>query len=554
MSTDLTQQIKEMQDQSRISSELVVTTIEDMVRDAYERQFGTLENCEIEIVDYQLTVWAYKFIVAEDELEDPATQISYEDALLEDENCKIGDSLKLEIDLKSFSQRAINIGKQRSHQTFREIQKDSLYAEYKAKEGQLIKGYVTRERDGNLFVNVGNDKEGILPARYQSNKEQYSYKDSIRVLVYEVKKEGNNVNVVLSRTHPDFVKRICEIEIPEIASGIVTIERIAREPGYRTKIAVKSNRDNIEPVGVSVGQKGIRVQNIVAELSNEKVDILAYSPDPQTFVKNALSPAQINTVYILDREKKRTLAIVEDNQLALSIGKNGQNVRLANKLVDWSIEVKTESQAIEEGLIKDVDELSSDFFNQGEEIQDISELVDLDERVIEILKNNGIELIESLISLEEEELKKISGLTEENISLILKVIDDSIEIVDDEDEEEDYDDETDDDDVEDEEIVDTDADDDDSADDAEQATDESEEVAAEEESSDDADEVADEESDEQEISDDEDEEEIEYHCPECDAVITIDDDACPNCGIGLSFEEEDDEEDDEDRGIDHGGN
>ncbi len=509
MSIDLSAEIREMQQERGISEELVISTIVKMVEDAYEREFGTLENCEVELENESLRVLARKTIVLEEELEDPAVQISLESVVSEVEGCEVGDELLIELNPKDFSQRSVNVGKQRGKQSLREIEKDTIYSEYKEKEGQLIQGYVQRSKDGNLFVDIGR-VEGILPRRYQSPRERYERGDRIRVLVWEVRKDSGSVGVVLSRSHTELVERICEIEIPEIAEGIVKIERIVREVGYRTKIAVRSVREDVEPVGACVGPRGIRIQNIVSELDSEKIDVLMYSPDPQSFAKNALSPAQVKDVYLIDSSKKKILAITDESQLALAIGKSGQNVRLANRLVDWNIDVKTEEQAIEEGLLQEAEETANELFNyESEEIENISDLVGLDERVIELLKNNGIELIESLLSFSDEGLRKLEGLTEQDVEMIQTAVRELIVedgLTEGEVEEESFEDEP---------------------------------VLESEPESEVDEELSEEESDGAEESL---EEIVEYHCPECDVVITLEMDSCPGCGIGLSFEEVEEDE------------
>jgi N utilization substance protein A len=292
----------------------------------------------------------------------------------------------------------------------------------------------------------------------------------------------------------------------------VEIFKIVREPGYRTKLAVYSNREDIDPVGACVGMKGVRIQAIVRELEGEKIDILKYDTDPRFFIKNALSPAEVENVFILDESKRQALAVVKENQLSLAIGKQGLNVRLANRLVDWNIDVKTEEQFSEMDISeKSKQELHALFgeIENEEEITRIAELPDISERLAQILYENGIELIESLIQLTPEEMARLEGITAQDVVTIQSIISEDLDIIEESEEE-----------IEEEEY--------------EEEAEEAEESA---EASFEAEEYAEGEPAGEEV----------YECPECGHPITIDMTSCPNCGVGLSFEiqEEESEEDSE---------
>ena len=356
-------------------------------------------------------------------------------------------------------------------------------------------GYFQREdmregkNKGTIYVDLGK-VEGILPKRNQSPREHFEKNDRIRALVTEVKKTnsrgGPGLQLVLSRTDSDFVRRIMEHEIPETYDKTVEIYKIVREPGYRTKIAVYSHREDIDPVGACVGQKGLRIQAVIRELDGEKVDILKYDPDPVEFIKNALSPAEVSSVMILDADKRQALACVPESQFSLAIGKQGLNVRLANRLVDWNIDVKTEEQYEEcTQLIAESRKAAEELFaNETATISTLAELPEVDQAAVAILKENGIEdIAQFLEACENGSIEEIEGLSAESIAAIQKLIDVEVEVVE-------------------EEAVD--------------------EAAASEE-------------DEAEY------EEEEYFCPECNAKITIDMTECPNCHIGLSFEVVDEE-------------
>ncbi|MDC7223742.1 MAG: transcription termination factor NusA [Spirochaetales bacterium] len=489
MISDFADAIRGLQDERGISEELVLRTVEEFLLAAYKRKFGTDENAVVkfDLENTGVAIYAKKRIVDEDDFYDPVSEIVLEEALELSEECELGDELLIEIDTSEFDRVAVQSAKQKARQNLREIQKDTLYSEFKDKEGEMIIGYYQREKNGNIFVDLGKT-EGILPRKYQSPREEYSQGDRIKAYIFEVNKTQSGLQIVLSRTHTEFVRCLFELEVPEIYDKTVEVHKIVREPGYRTKIAVYSTRDEVDPIGACVGLKGVRIQSIVRELEGEKIDILRYDPEPTSFIKNALSPARVLDVIVLSGAKRQAMAIVPDDQLSLAIGKQGLNVRLANRLADWNIDVKTEQQFAEmeysQEISREASSLFDDMEGEGEEITRISELPGLSQRVASVLVENGIELIEALVAMDLGELSNIQGITEEDISEIRSVIEDAVEIVEDDQdfEEEEY-----------------------------------EENEAEE----------------------------EYECPECGAAITLDMEACPSCGVGLSFEIEGEEDDTE---------
>lgn len=498
MNADFADSIRQIQSDRGITEELVLATIEEFLMAAYKKTFGTSDNAVVNFSEAggEVAIYAKKIIVDNDDLYDPVAEIELAEALELVEECEIGDELLIEIDPKDFDRGAVQSAKQKARQNLREIQKDTLYSEFKDKVGEMIIGYFQREKNGTIFVDLGKT-EGILPRRFQSPREEYHHGDRIKAMIAEVKKAPTGLEIILSRSHGEFVKRIFELEVPEIYDGTVEIFKIVREPGYRTKVAVYSTRDDVDPVGACVGLKGVRIQAIVRELEGEKIDILKYDNDPLTFMRNALSPAEVQDIIVLDGSKRQALAIVPEQQLSLAIGKQGLNVRLANRLVDWNIDVKTEAQFQEMDISLEISRAASDLFSgigEGEEeITRISELPDISERLVSVLKENGIELIETLISLTTGELEGLTGLTPTDVEQIQKIIEDNVEII--ESEEENLDEVT--------------------------ENDESEET----------------------VESGEAEEEVEtYECPECSQPITADMDACPSCGVGLSFEVEEVEE------------
>ena len=328
------------------TEESVKQTIENALKSAYKRTYGTSDNAIVKFAEDMSDVAIYSRKTVVDGVYDPVTEIELEEAQKLSDDVELGDEIDILEDPKSFDRSAVSTGKQTAHQGLNETIKDSLYNQYKDKVGEMINGYFQRERNGNIFVDLGNagKLEGYLPVKFQSPRETYEQGDRIKAIIVDLKKTTSGLQIVLSRSDPRLVQIVMELEIPEIADGTVKIEKCVREAGYRTKMAVSTVREEIDPVGACVGTKGVRIQNVIRELLGEKIDVLRYDADPAVFIQNALSPAQVNRVVILDAEKKQALAIVDDSQFSLAIGKQGQNVRLANRLCDWNIDVKTEEQ------------------------------------------------------------------------------------------------------------------------------------------------------------------------------------------------------------------
>jgi len=487
LGTDMSQAIRQLNQDRGIPEELILRTIEDTLIAAYRHRFKNADNAIVRFDEenVEVSLFAKKKIVEQDGVYDPVIEIELGEAKEIEPDAEIGDEILVEIDPKQFDRIAVQTAKQKTHQSIKDIQKDSLYSEFKDKEGEIIIGYYQRERNGTIYVDIGKI-EGVLPKKNQSPREIYHLNDRIKALITEVKRESSGLQIVLSRTHTDFVRAIFELEVPEVYDKTVEIHKIVREPGFRTKLAVYSNREDVDPVGACVGLKGVRIQAVIKELEGEKIDILKYDPDPRRFIKNALSPAEVRDVIILDEGKHQALAVVNDSMLSLAIGKQGLNVRLANRLVDWNIDVKTESQFAEMDIAAEsrraVSELFGDTDSIDDEISRINELPGVDARVAQILLDNGIDFIEDFIGQSQEELEA-KGLKPAELEKLRKLIEEYVEIVEEEP--------------------------------AEESHEEAEEETAEAE---------------------------EYECPECGAKITVEMTTCPSCGIGLSFEYEEEEE------------
>ncbi len=431
MSSQMALAIRQLIQERGISEELVMHTIEDTLLAAYKRKYGTVDNAVVRFAEdaSQVSIYAQRRIVEEEDLEDPALEISLQEALAYNDDAEIGDELLIEINPRDFDRVSIQSAKQKARQSLREIQKDTLYSEFKDREGELIVGYYQRERNGTIFVDLGRT-EGILPRRYQSPREVYRPSDRVRAMIFEVEKSPLGLQIVLTRTHTEFVKKIFELEVPEIYDRTIEIHKMVREPGYRTKMSVYSSRDDVDPVGACVGMRGVRIQTVVRELEGEKIDVLRYDPDARSFITEALKPAEVEQVIILDEAKRQALAVVPETQFSLAIGKQGLNVRLANRLTDWSIDVRTRSQVNELDLGSESQRAAAALFGEvQEEITDVAELPGIEPRVAAALKVAGIELIETLVAMDAARLGAVPALTAHDVADLRKLIDENVEIV-----------------------------------------------------------------------------------------------------------------------------
>ena len=301
-----------------------------------------LENVRVNIdrEEGDIDVFMRKDVV--EEVEDDMVEISLEDALEIDPRYEVGDVVEYQVTPRDFGRIAAQTAKQVVVQRIREAERGMIFDDYITRQGEIITGTVQRISNETLFINMGK-AEGILAATERVPGEKYEINDRIKVYIMDVKKTTKGPQVFLSRSHPGLVKRLFELEVPEIEEGIVEIKSIAREAGSRTKIAVYTEDENVDPVGACVGTRGSRVQNIVDELFGEKIDIITWSDDPEELISNVLSPAKVEKV-IIDEEEKAATVIVPDYQLSLAIGKEGQNVRLAAKLCGWKIDIKSHTQ------------------------------------------------------------------------------------------------------------------------------------------------------------------------------------------------------------------
>ncbi len=343
MSSSIAQNIEALCQEQGIERDLVIDAMKEAVRAAAKKQFRSGEDIQVDWnPETGIELSASKVVV--DEVTDAATELSIDEAReLGGDEVELGDALLLPLPMEELGRIAAQTAKQILFQKVRDAVRSNVYEQYIDKIGDLVNGYVKRFERGNIIVDLGN-LEAILPRSQQSRGEQWNQGERIRVVINNVSKESKGPQVEVSRTSPELLLRLFEMEVPEIYDGTVVIKSAVREPGERAKIAVTSNERDVDPVGACVGMKGSRVQAIIRELRGEKIDIIEWSDEPSVFAANALSPAKVNQVRITDIENRQMEVIVNEDQLSLAIGKRGQNVRLATKLVGWNIDIRSEEE------------------------------------------------------------------------------------------------------------------------------------------------------------------------------------------------------------------
>jgi transcription termination/antitermination protein NusA len=348
MSSELLDALTLLEKEKGISRDIIIEAIEAALISAYRRNFNQAQNVRIDLNlgSGTMRVFARKEVV--EQVFDPRLEISLDEAKSINPNYQVEDVVELEVTPKDFGRIAAQTAKQVVTQRVREAERGIIYSEFIDREEDIMTGIVQRQDPKFIYVSLGKI-EAILPANEQMPNEQYKPHDRIKVFITKVEKTTKGPQIFVSRTHPGLLKRLFEIEVPEIYDGTVEIKSVSREAGDRSKISVHADNSEVDPVGSCVGPKGTRVQAVVNELKGEKIDIVKWSPDPVVFVANALSPSKVLDV-IVNEEDKATTVIVPDYQLSLAIGKRGQNARLAAKLTGWKIDIKSETEARESGI------------------------------------------------------------------------------------------------------------------------------------------------------------------------------------------------------------
>jgi N utilization substance protein A len=340
--SDINRVVEQVSRDKGIDREVLIKALEEALKSAARKKFGNKMDIEVQYNTDSGEIEVFQFKDVTEEVTEPALEISLEEGRKLDPDCEVGDSLGTKMDTSTFGRIAAQSAKQVIIQKMKDAEKDAVYASFIERKGDIINGIVQRIDRGDIIVSLGHT-EGILHVREQVPKETYRRGDRIRAYILEVLQESRGPQIILSRTHPNFLVHLFRTEVPEISEGIVKIIGASREPGVRAKFAVASNNSDIDPVGACVGMKGSRVQNVVQELRGEKIDIIPWHIDSAKFVCNALAPAEISRV-IIDETNKSMEVIVPDEFLSIAIGKKGQNVRLASKLTGWHLDVKSETK------------------------------------------------------------------------------------------------------------------------------------------------------------------------------------------------------------------
>lgn len=373
MSTELLDALLILEKEKGISRDVIIEAIEAALISAYKRNFNQAQNVRIDLNlgNGTMKVFARKDVV--EEVFDSRLEISIEDARKINPSYEIGDVVELEVTPKDFGRIAAQTAKQVVTQRVREAERGIIYSEFIDREDDIMTGIVQRQDPRFIYVNLGKI-EALLPQSEQMPNESYKPHDRIKVYITKVEKTTKGPQIFVSRTHPGLLKRLFEIEVPEIYDGTVEIRSVAREAGDRSKISVHTDQAEVDPVGACVGPKGTRVQAIVNELKGEKIDIVEWSENPVTFVANALSPSKVLDV-IVDENEKATTVVVPDYQLSLAIGKRGQNARLAPKLTGWKIDIKSETDARELGIYP---RMNSNLFDDEDDSYDTFDVTEDD--------------------------------------------------------------------------------------------------------------------------------------------------------------------------------
>jgi N utilization substance protein A len=402
MNIELKRLIDQVSRDKGIDKDLLVMALKDAIRSAAKKKYGPRLEIEVEFKDDTgaIEVFQYKEVVTE--VTEPYRQILLEEARELDPDCELGDSLGIRMDATQFGRIAAQSAKQVIVQRMKDAERDLVYEDYKDRKGEIINGIVQRQDHDGTIVNLGRT-EALLPPSEQVPREIYHKGERIRAYVLDVKRQTRGPQIILSRTHPQFLISLFETEVPEISDGIVQVLGCAREPGSRSKIAVSSRDADVDPVGACVGMKGARVQNIVQELRGEKIDIIPWHPDSAKFTTNALAPAQVSRI-ILNKDQQSMEVIVPDDQLSLAIGKRGQNVRLASRLVGWKIDVTSESKysiSLKEGYLS------------------LLRIPGVGEITASLLHEAGFTSAKEVAESNPEELTQATGLTEKKVAALI---------------------------------------------------------------------------------------------------------------------------------------
>ena len=396
MLSELKRLIEQMCKDRGLDRTIIIEALEAAMLNAARKKMGPQVEIEAHYNEEAGEIEVFQFKRVEERVTDPDMEISLAEAREMDEEVELGDSLGMKVDTSTFGRIAVQTAKQIIIQRVKDAERDNIYEEFKDRKLQLINGFVQRFEGGSIIVNLGR-AEGVIPVSEQIYREVYKRGERIRSFICDVKRITKGPQIILSRTHPGFLKALFEVEVPEISEGLIEIVSVAREPGKRAKIAVRSKDKDIDPVGACVGMRGSRVQSVVQELRGEKIDIVPYSEDPAKYVYAALAPAKVDRV-LIDGENRSMEVIVPDDQLSLAIGKNGQNVRLAVKLTGWKIDVKSESSSAQQ---------------EEDSRQELKALPDITEQQIDGLIKEGIKSLALVAAVDADAIMVVPGVIRE---------------------------------------------------------------------------------------------------------------------------------------------
>ncbi|MFA5520097.1 MAG: transcription termination factor NusA [Spirochaetota bacterium] len=429
MSNNFFEALHQIAKDKGIPREEIELIVESAMLSAYKKQYGTADSVKVEFDRDNNTVMLVSKKMVVRKPGNLAEEIAYDKAIKIKKDISLGDDIEVEENpFESFGRIAAQTAKQVIIQKIKESEKNIIFNEFSVREGELINGYLQRKTRDNLFVDLGRT-EGVLPVREQSPLERYKIGDRIKAVILAVRKSTKGSDVILSRAHPSFVERLFEMEIPEIYDGIVRIVRIVREPGMRTKVAVYSDRDDVDPVGACVGMKGIRIQSIVREMEGEKIDIVQYYDDKIVMAANSLTPARVKEV--VGTSSGGVIAVVDNDQYSLAVGRSGHNVRLASKLCGFEIDIKTEESYQEFLATSDSRAIVDQLFSTDDlDETPLEELADLEPRVIKMLEKTGIFSVEELVEKSFDDLVKVEGIGDKTAQKILDILADVVDFED----------------------------------------------------------------------------------------------------------------------------
>lgn len=402
---NLIDSFQEFKDFKNIDRPTMMSVLEDVFRSMIRKKYGTDENCDV-IVNTDngdLEIWRTRMVMEDGFSEDDDLEIELAEAKKYDEDLEVGDEFIEQITLESFGRRAILAARQTLVSKILELEKDEIFKKYKDRVGEIVTGEVYQVWKKETLVLDDEGNELLLPKSEQIPADYFKKGDSVKAIVYKVDMMNSNPKIIISRTAPEFLQRLFELEVPEIFDGLITIKKIVREPGERAKVAVESYDDRIDPVGACVGMKGSRIHGIVRELKNENIDVINYTNNTQLYIQRALSPAKITSIK-LDDEKKTAAVYLKPDQVSLAIGRGGHNIKLAGKLTGYEIDVYREADEHDEDV--DIEEFSDE----------------IDGWIIDEFKRIGLDTAKSILALSVGELVKRTDLEEETVKEVLSIL------------------------------------------------------------------------------------------------------------------------------------